>query len=70
MICAFCKTYSPAHIVDAIDEGWIPSYWEDEEEKPGPVCAECCGRELVWCQETGDFERRPLAAMSINDYGS
>lgn len=70
MRCSFCNTTAPATIDQASDEGWVPGWYEDETETCLPVCGDCVRRELTFNETHGDFERRPLAAMSIEDYGS
>ena len=41
-------------IENAIDEGWIPSFWEEDNEY-GPAC-NGCGETLIQVDEHGEFE--------------
>jgi len=38
--CALCPTVFPG-ISDAIDAGWLPSYFINDDECSGPVCPNC-----------------------------
>ena len=53
--CALCGKLMP-EIEEAIDAGWLPSFWDGEAED-GPVCPDCETKlitdddgELVLCQ--------------------
>ena len=38
----------------AIEEGWIPSVWDGDQEKDGPFCASCSDT-LIEVDENGEF---------------
>ena len=47
MICCFCERHVDERD-QAIDEGWIPSFWHDltNAEYEGPVCPACQGKHI------------------------
>jgi hypothetical protein len=48
---------------EAIDAGWIPSFWHGDLEYEGPVCTECTSRYLQFNEDYGDFETKPGIAV-------
>ena len=57
MKCAICGIEVES-IDEAIDEGWIPSVWEDDHEQEGPFCASC-SETLMQLDENGEYELKP-----------
>jgi hypothetical protein len=57
MKCAICGTEIES-VDEAIDEGWIPSVWENDHEQEGPFCASC-SETLMQLDENGEFELKP-----------
>ncbi len=60
--CAFCRAELP-DIPEAIDAGWIPSYWDAQKdvEVYRPVCGQCLSRgEVIFNDQMGDYERIPV----------
>ena len=53
MICTICGTEVES-IEEAIDQGWIPYFYEDQLEF-GPACPEC-SEALLGIDENGDLE--------------
>jgi len=51
--CAICGT-TVESVEQAIDLGWIPSFWEQEKEY-GPACAGC-SETLIQVDEDGEWE--------------
>jgi hypothetical protein len=45
MECTLCEDGTVADIEEAIEEGWMPSFWVDEEEY-GCVCPTCIDKYL------------------------
>jgi len=52
--CTLCPTVFPGVSDEAIDAGWVPSYWISEEEQEGPVCPNCAKQFLVNDPQYGD----------------
>ena len=52
--CAFCAMTVP-DVPDAIDAGWIPSYYDNQEEKADPVCLACQQAYLEVDPKDGEF---------------
>ena len=52
--CALCPTVFPGVNDEAIDAGWLPSYFIGEEEQSGPVCPRCAQQFLVTDPQDGE----------------
>ena len=53
MKCAICGIEIES-TEQAIEEGWIPSVWDGDQEKEGPFCASCSDP-LMQLDENGEF---------------
>lgn len=62
--CYFCGR-QVADVDQAIDAGWIPDFWDGEDEVGEPVCPECCEAKLQYDEDTGDFERATESIVEI-----
>lgn len=51
MKCTICGI-SVDSIDDAIDQGWVPFFYEGDEQH-GPACADCCDSLLRTCDGGG-----------------
>jgi len=65
LTCAICNC-RPEHadeytndVTAAIEVGWIPDYWEGEDQMDGPVCPDCCQAYLRQ-SEDGEMEVQPM----------
>jgi hypothetical protein len=57
-VCSICrKTPFPGVSDEVIDAGWIPSYFEGEDEYEGPVCPNCVAQ-FIRDSEDGEWELR------------
>ncbi len=56
MKCYFCNCQMPEVIDEAIDAGWIPSFWHGDVECDGQVCPKCNKEFLRFNSEDGVFE--------------
>jgi hypothetical protein len=54
MKCTICGIEVES-IDEAIDEGWIPSVWDGDQEREGPFCGSC-SETLMELDENGEFE--------------
>ena len=45
LVCVLCGVHQP-NIEEAIDAGWVPTYWDGDNELDGPVCADCAEKHL------------------------
>jgi hypothetical protein len=54
--CTFCGVRLPRE--SAIDAGWVPCYWDcrTDREVLAPVCPDCCQNELLYNDESDDWE--------------
>jgi hypothetical protein len=41
MNCAMCHRQAPGDEGEMIDAGWIPYYYVEQREMPGPICPGC-----------------------------
>jgi hypothetical protein len=57
MECTLCEDGTVADIEEAIEEGWMPSFWVDEEEY-GCVCPTCIDKYLEEGMD-GEWELKP-----------
>ena len=53
MKCAICGIEIES-IDQAIEEAWIPSVWDGDQEKDGPFCASCSDM-FIEVDEDGEF---------------
>ena len=53
MKCAICGIEVDS-IDEAINEGWIPSVWEGDQEEEGPFCGSC-SETLIQVDKEGEF---------------
>ena len=53
MKCAICGIEIES-TEKAIEEGWIPSVWDGDQEKDGPFCGSC-SETLIQLDENGEF---------------
>ena len=44
--CALCDAVMPETVEKAIEAGWIPSYFDGDDEQEGPVCPACVEHRL------------------------
>jgi len=51
--CCFCGKEA-ASILEAIDLGWYPDFWQGETNFQGPVCAEC-QHEHLFVDDSGEY---------------
>jgi hypothetical protein len=54
MICCFCGRHEEKE--DAIEDGWIPSFWTQGKEWEGPICGPCTMQHLFVNHDHEDFE--------------
>jgi len=60
--CALCGTFMPGGSVEmAIDEGWIPSFWIDDDSEDGPACGKCVKEHLTADPDDGEFVLKPAS---------
>jgi hypothetical protein len=57
MNCAFCNREAPKDMDDVVQEGWIPDYFEGQDQMEGPVCPDCVDQHL-WLSTDGEYEMR------------
>ena len=50
----------PDDLNQAIDLGWVPSYWDGEVLCDGPVCPECLEKYLTLDHESGELVLKEL----------
>jgi hypothetical protein len=53
--CYFCQTSTPT-VNEAIEAGWIPSFYDGIWECSTPVCSKCVSKHTEWNNEFGDFQ--------------
>ncbi len=53
--CCFCSIRVNS-TEEAIDQGWIPDYWEGDVNIDGPVCPGCAATMLRYNDEHGDYD--------------
>ena len=53
--CALCPAVMPDTVEKAIEAGWIPSYFDGDDECEGPVCPDCVERRLK-VSDDGELE--------------
>ena len=58
------------NVLEAVEDGWIPSYWDGDVEVCEPVCPHCVYWYLRFNEDSGYYEPRPLPAVAPNDYGT
>ncbi len=68
MKCHFCGRHAPADMNQVVDDGWVPSFWDGEDEVCEPVCGECCETRLELDVEDGELILRPLQPMTFAEY--
>ena len=64
--CALCPAVMPDDLNQAIDLGWIPSYWDGEVSCDGPVCPECLEKYLTMDHESGEFVLKELKGEYVS----
>jgi len=68
MKCHFCDRYAPENFDELCDAGWIPSYWDGEDEIDGPVCGECRSARIRFDFEDSEFVLRDLYPLTMEGY--
>ena len=68
MECTICNTSAPP-INAAIDAGWMPSYYDGDEECEGPICP-CCVQAYMSTGDDGELESSPLMPVPVDYYNS
>jgi hypothetical protein len=53
MECVICGIQIDS-VEDAIEEGWVPSIWEGDQEQDGPFCPSC-SEILIEVDEVGEY---------------
>jgi len=56
MYCSICGTEIES-IDDAIDAGWLPSFWDGEKEHE--VACPTCSETVIQAGEDGEYEVKP-----------
>ena len=56
MYCSICGTGIES-IDDAIDAGWLPSFWDGEIERE--VCCPSCSETIIQVGKDGEMEVKP-----------
>ena len=56
MYCSICGAEIES-IDDAIDAGWLPSFWDGENEQE--VCCPSCSEIMIQVGEDGEYEVKP-----------
>jgi len=64
--CALCPAVMPDDINQAIDLGWIPSYWDGEVSCDGPVCPDCLEKYLTLDHESGELVFKELIGEYVS----
>jgi hypothetical protein len=54
--CSICHRPAPGDVEAMIEAGWMPDYYIDDFQMPGPVCPDCCRRHLRIADD-GELER-------------
>jgi hypothetical protein len=54
--CAWCRRTVP--LGEAIDEGWIPDWWDGDTCHSAPACASCAAKHLYEAPD-GEMALRP-----------
>ena len=63
--CILCPR-EIAEIEDAIDAGWIPSFFDGPEEIYFPACGECVAQKMLYAGD-GETEIRPEFRAELLD---
>ena len=53
--CNLCRL-ACATVEDAVEEGWISSYYDHNDHETGPACPRCCERYLVYDTASATYE--------------
>ena len=53
--CCFCQTSIPT-VDEAIEAGWIPSFFDGDSECSAPVCIKCVDEKIEFNDELGDYQ--------------
>ena len=64
--CALCPAVMPDDLNQAIDLGWIPSYWDGEVSCDGPVCPDCLEKYLTLDHESGELVLKELRGEYVS----
>lgn len=67
--CVLCGAHMP-DIQQAIELGWHPDFWDDEEHCDGPVCPQCQAAYLTLEEESGEFVLKPIKGEFISKWDS
>ena len=69
MECAICGRQIDS-VESAIKEGWIPVFWDGENEWHGPACPECTDEYLLPSEDLGGlvYDVRPEFSGGYLDY--
>lgn len=54
--CCWCRRTLP--LDEAIDEGWVPDWWDGDVNHGEPACAECAAAHLELASD-GEMALRP-----------
>ncbi len=66
--CALCPAVMPDDLNQAIDLGWVPSYWDGEVSCDGPVCPECLEKYLTMDHESGELVLKDLHGEYVSEW--
>ena len=66
--CVLCGAVMP-DIHQAIDEGWIPSFFDGEEPCDGPVCNECVMKYMEM-DESGETVLKQLKGEYVSEWAT
>lgn len=65
MECTLCDDGTVADIDEAIEEGWMPTFWIGEDEQLGEVCPTCIEKYLEEGMD-GEYELKPELVSTFN----
>ena len=66
MTCSLCGTVMP-DMETAVEEGWVPSYFDGEEPCEGPVCNECLEKYLTMDKD-GELVLKELKGEYVSEW--
>ena len=67
--CDLCRKVMP-EIKEAINQGWVPSYWDGDEECSGPVCPDCVAKYLDTEYTSLELVLKELKGEYVSDWGN
>jgi hypothetical protein len=60
----------PDDLIQVIDEGWAPSFWDGEEDCSGPVCPDCVEKYLDINHPSGELVLKDLRGEYVSEWAS